>query len=250
MLVIPKKIVTTWPRLNPARALLDSAFTGAGWGRGGGWVLHAGLWATFSAPLTFPVQRQKFTCSQGVLSQKKKNKWVDYLRPWCFSSGSQHQAFSMRALMQMGKWLTASQSCFFFSFLFLVFLPFLFSPSGDLGSLGRGTMSISTRSEKLDLSRRTDLHLSVGKLYSFCWTPVIWTLDFRCWPLRPSEEINKGRCSGNFVWSLISFISEGKSAELFCWGIVLVVDLRREKYILCIDVVVWLQGCYLFPCKY
>lgn len=33
--------------------------------------------------------------------------------------------------------------------------------------------------------------------------------------LRQSQEINKGRCSGNFVWTLISFISEGKSAEPF-----------------------------------
>lgn len=121
------------------------------------------------------------------------------------------------------------------SLYFLCFFPFpslsLFPvfPSGDLGSLGQGSMSIYTRFDTLDLSRRTDLHLSVGKLDSFCWTLVLWTLNFRCWSLRPSQEINKGRCSGNFVWSLISFISEGRSAELFRWGIVAVVDLRGEK---------------------
>lgn len=100
------------------------------------------------------------------------------------------------------------------SLFFLCFFPF--PPPAGISSLSDGARrEFSLGLITPDLSGRTDLHLSVGKLDSFCWTPVLWTLNFRCRSLRPSQEINQGRCSGNFVWSLISFISEGKSAELF-----------------------------------
>lgn len=130
-LVITKQIVTTWSRLKCCR----SAF--------GRCVCRevVGSYIFISSHLHCS-KTQVYLQSRSFKSKssltKKIKKSTDYLKPWCFSSGSQHQAFSASALIQMGKWLIASQSCFFLYFFFVsfLFLPFLSSLSSPAGMSG------------------------------------------------------------------------------------------------------------------